>query len=83
MTDVLRMKRVNVLEGRNCVDNSLFVKLARQWELTENTVYFPIVIKLVYKTEQLLLRGILRERVFTRNNTESLASLFLICNINL
>ena len=49
------MECVNILVGRDSVDNCLFVDVLRQRELYQYAVYSVIAVKYVNEVEKLLL----------------------------
>ena len=78
MPDVFCAKGVNVLFRRDCLYHKLVRKSLRQRQLTEYAVYLSVIIKLVYKCEQLRHRRICRQSIFARDYTYGLARLFFL-----
>ena len=77
------MESVNVLFGKNVVDDYLVVKMLWQRQLNEYAVDLVVLVELVNQRQQLLLGGLLGQRVLVGIEAHCLASLFLVANVNL
>ena len=80
------MKRVDIFQRMDGIENALFLDLLRQWKLHENAVHRINgrgVVQSHDQIEQFLLRRRSRQTVQPARQADALASLPLVAHIDL
>ena len=84
--DIFWMKRVDIFQRMDGIENALFLDLLRQWKLHENAVHRINgrgVVQSHDQIEQFLLRRRSRQTVQPARHADALASLPLVAHIDL